>query len=108
MHHTAMMDAPRDPDSMRDTVPIRPLKKWASRILVTVALIASAALGVYAARTMRTLATDPAVRERFDAMERMRRGESPVDSTAGSPIPASGGEDSLRADPAPAPAQSRE
>lgn len=77
-----MPDAPRDPDTIRDTVPIRPLRRWASRLLVTAALLAAAALGVFAAREMGEMATDPNVRERFEAVERMRLDAAETDSTA--------------------------
>jgi hypothetical protein len=76
-----MPDAPRDPDTIRDTVPIRPLRRWVSRLLVTAALLAAAALGVFAAREMGEMATDPNVRERFEAVERMRLGAAATDST---------------------------
>lgn len=61
-----------DPDTIRDTVPIRPLPKWASRLLVTAALAGAAALGLLAARMMGDMATDPSIQERFEAIERMR------------------------------------
>ena len=92
-----MQDVRQDPDTIRDTVPIRPLRKWASRALVTAALVASAALGVVAARSMRSLATDPAVQERFEAIERMRRGELPVDSLEAGSVQDGVDDDSARA-----------
>lgn len=81
-----MQDDSRDPDTIRDTVPIRPLKKRVSRVLVTVALVASGALGVLAARMMRTLSADPAVRERFEAIERMRQAGSDSLNVESTPV----------------------
>lgn len=94
-----MQDAPRDPDSIRDTVPIRPLRPWASRLLLTVAILAAAGLGWLAARMMNDMASDPSVQKRFEAVESMRRAEAAGDSsraaasdTTGTPASA----DSLR------------
>lgn len=67
-----MQDEHHEPDTIRDTVPIRPLRPWASRVFVTVALLAALALAFLAVRLMRSIASDPNVRERFEAVERMR------------------------------------
>ena len=77
-----MPDEIRESDTLRDTVPIRPLRRWASRLLVTLAILASAALGIYAAMKMTSMASDPAAAERFEAMERLRLGGANVDSAS--------------------------
>lgn len=73
-------DVPDDRNPFRDTVPIRPLPKWASRIIVTMALLTAAALGLLAARMIRNMTRDPDVRRRLEAVERMRDGATPSDS----------------------------
>ena len=63
---------PNDPDSAKDTVEIRPLGPFASRALLTAALVAAGALGLLAVRLMDDMSSDPAIQSRYEAMERMR------------------------------------
>jgi len=71
-----------DPETLRDTLPVRPLRKWLSRTVVTVAILASAALGIYAAMKMQSMASDPDADNRFEIMERMRLGETVADTVS--------------------------
>jgi hypothetical protein len=74
-----------DPPQARDTVRIRPLKPWASRLFVTAALIAAAGLSYLAARMMTDMASDPNIQARYEAIERMKAGSDSLS------MPADGG-----------------
>jgi hypothetical protein len=59
-----------NPDS-DPRVPIRPLRKGISRLVITVCLVAAGALAIYASVSIATLKQDPDMRARVEAFERM-------------------------------------
>lgn len=69
------------PDTIRDTVRIRPLSKWASKIFVTAALFSALGLAIYASLMIRSMSADPDIQTRLEVMERMRDGVPAADST---------------------------
>lgn len=82
-----------NPDS-DPRVPIRPLRKGMSRLVVTLCLVAAGALAIYASVSITAMRQDPEMKARVEAFERMKaeaRGAAAVPDSTGIPDPDSTG-----------------